>query len=433
MPIRKVPNSDLNYYLLIYDENGKERAEGDGSMLSQKIIEEVGAQPVTDVFLMSHGWMGDIPAAISQYDSWTGNLMSASADIEDMKKRRPGFRPLLIGLHWPSQPWGDETVGSFAVEVGDVIQPLVDDYAKRLGDAPGIRDELATIIRAHATIDDPQNVPPEVVAAYQRLDQKLGLGHGGDGAAPGADLPAFDPEDIFQAAREEDDSPSFGSFSIGDLLAPLRVLSFWKMKDRARKFGESGGNQLLQNIHTAAGGRDVNTHLMGHSFGCVVVSATVAGPAGSQPTVKPRSMVLVQGALSIWAYCADIPVKKGTAGYFSRLLAENRVAGPLVTTQSQFDMAVGTLYPLAAGLKNQVAFGDFPKIGGVGSFGIQGIDAITTGRKMGDVTEEYGFQPGKVYNLESSQFIRVGNPPSGAHSDIAHPQIAHVIWQAARP
>jgi len=44
------------------------------------------------------------------------------------------------------------------------------------------------------------------------------------------------PEDIFQAAREEDDSSSFGSFSIGDLLAPLRVLSFWKMKDRARKF-----------------------------------------------------------------------------------------------------------------------------------------------------------------------------------------------------
>jgi len=40
---------------------------------------------------------------------------------------------------------------------------------------------------------------------------------------------------------------------------------------------------------------------MGHSFGCVVVSAIASGPAGSQPSVKPRSMVLVQGALSIWA------------------------------------------------------------------------------------------------------------------------------------
>jgi hypothetical protein len=432
MPIRKVPNSDQSYYLLIHDENGQERAESDG-LLSQKALDEVKNQPVTDVFLMSHGWRGDIPAAISQYDAWTGNLMSVSADIEDMKKRRPGFRPLLIGLHWPSEPWGDEDTGSFALPVGDVVQPLVDDYAKRLGDAPGIREELETIIQAHATVDDPQSLPPEVEAAYKRLEQKLGLGHGGEGAAPGADLPEFDPEDIFQAARQEDDSPSFGAFSIGDLLAPLRVLSFWKMKDRACKFGESGGNQLLQNIHAAAGGRDVNIHLMGHSFGCVVVSAAVAGPAGSQPAVKPHSVVLVQGALSIWAYCSDIPLKKGTAGYFSRLISENRVAGPLVTTQSQFDLAVGTFYPLAAGLKNQVAFGDFPKFGGVGSFGIQGMDGITTGRKMGEVSEEYGFQPGKVYNLESSQFIRSGNPPSGAHSDIAHPQVAHAIWQAAKP
>jgi len=96
------------------------------------------------------------------------------------------------------------------------------------------------------------------VAAYHRLDQKLGLGHGGDGAAPRSRIsPLSIRRTSSRAAREEDDSSSFGSFSIGDLLAPLRVLSFWKMKDRARKFGESGGNQLLQNIHTAAGGRDL--------------------------------------------------------------------------------------------------------------------------------------------------------------------------------
>jgi len=103
MPIRKVPNSDLNYYLLIYDENGQDRAEADGFHAeSEGHCRSLSAQPVTDVFLMSHGWMGDIPAAISQYDSWTGNLMSASADIEDMKN---GVRvPAVVGRPALAQP-----------------------------------------------------------------------------------------------------------------------------------------------------------------------------------------------------------------------------------------------------------------------------------------------------------------------------------------
>ena len=241
MPIRKVPNTDYSYYLVIHDDKGEERKEADGSLLSRKILEEVSSQPVTDIFIMSHGWRGDVPGAIAQYDAWTGNLMTSAADIEEMKRRRPGFRPILIGWHWPSEPWGDESVGAFDLAAGpeDAVSMLVDDYARRIG-VPGIREELEIVIRAHATVDDPQTLPPEVEAAYRRLDQKLDLGHGGESAAPGDDRPEFDPEDVFQAARQAEDISSYGGFGISDLLAPLRVLSFWKMKDRARKFGESG-------------------------------------------------------------------------------------------------------------------------------------------------------------------------------------------------
>ena len=38
---------------------------------------------------------------------------------------------------------------------------------------------------------------------------------------------------------------------------------------------------------------------------------------------------------------------------------------------------------------------------------------------------------GKVYNLESSQYIRHGDGASGAHSDITGPEVAHAIWEAA--
>jgi hypothetical protein len=186
MPIRQVPNTEYSYYLLIHDERGQERTEDDGSLLSQKVLTELKTQPVTDVFVMSHGWRGDIPAAKSQYDAWMGNLMSATGDIADMKARRPGFRPLLMGLHWPSEPWGDEDASSFDATAGgaDPVETLVNDYAKRLSDAPDIREELRTIVHAHATIDDPQSLPPEVKAAYLRLTDKLGLGQADDGAAP---------------------------------------------------------------------------------------------------------------------------------------------------------------------------------------------------------------------------------------------------------
>ena len=65
MSIRKIPNTDLNYYLVGFDENGRERTQEDGSLLSRAVLKEISEQPVTDVFVMSHGWRGDGPAAAS--------------------------------------------------------------------------------------------------------------------------------------------------------------------------------------------------------------------------------------------------------------------------------------------------------------------------------------------------------------------------------
>ena len=51
--------------------------------------------------------------------------------------------------------------------------------------------------------------------------------------------------------------------------------------------------------------------------------------------------------------------------------------------------------------------------------------------------EQYGrwiheFVPGKVYNLESSRYIREGGGMSGSHRDIAHAEVAQVAWKAAQ-
>jgi len=102
------------------------------------------------------------------------------------------------------------------------------------------------------------------------------------------------------------------------------------------------------------------------------------------------------------------------------------VRGPIVTTRSANDRAVGVAYPLAVGLVGQSDFApnDFPLFGGVGTFGIQGT-AVAESLPMLAADKDYGFAAGRIYNLECSDFI-----PS--HSGIDGPQVAHAIWQAAR-
>ena len=76
--------------------------------MSEKVLATLRTEPVTDVFLMSHGWQGDVPAALGQYGRWIDAMGACTADRAAMAQARPGFHPLLVGLHWPSLAWGDE-------------------------------------------------------------------------------------------------------------------------------------------------------------------------------------------------------------------------------------------------------------------------------------------------------------------------------------
>ena len=114
MPIRKLPANDQEYYLISFDAKGNERTDDPDGMMSQQIINVLANEPITDVFVISHGWLGDVDSAIAQYDRWIGVTVGQSADIERMKQIRPGFLPLLIGIHWPSLPWGNEELKSIS-------------------------------------------------------------------------------------------------------------------------------------------------------------------------------------------------------------------------------------------------------------------------------------------------------------------------------
>jgi hypothetical protein len=447
MPIRTIPGFGLNYYLVCVDGTGAERSDDpdglNGRMIA-RVADVLVREPYTDVFLMSHGWMGDVPAAIRQYDLWTGEMAACKDDLARAVRVRPGFKPLLVGFHWPSLPYGDEEMGagagiSFSMPgVGGAAGPdtaaLVDAYADRIAGTPAARAALETIFAAAAIDTAPPELSRDVADAYRVLDREAGLGAGGPAGGPGGDREPFDPDAAYQTALEESEV-SFGSFGLSPVLAILQNLSFFKMKDRARMVGETSVHRLLATLQDIAkkSGRDVRFHLMGHSFGCIVMSAALGGPPGKATADPVHSAFLAQGAVSFWSYCGDIPYAKGNSGYFRSIIGARRVTGALVTTQSEHDTAVCKMYPLAVGVRGDVAFapGEFPKYGALGAFGARGPGVNAVDLEMLDASEPYNFEPGKIYNLESSKYIaEMQSLGSGAHNDIAHPQVAHAMWSA---
>lgn len=435
MPYQTLPQFNQRYALVRFNKSGEEEPEiieGSKHQFSEQVLTDLATQPVTDIFCFSHGWQSDVPGAIQQYDRWIGTVLNVDSDRQRMVQVNPKFHPFHIGLHWPSQPWGDESLpGDHFSAIG--VPPLeqwLKDEVQRLGDTPEIRRCIQTLFeeaRQNAGADQLTDVARR---AYLDLNAALDLGDVGLGGPPGDDREPFDPDQAF--ANSQAEGTSFGDLNFSGLLAPLRQLSFWTMKKRARRVGETGLHELLKQVQQAA--PSARIHLMGHSFGCIVVSAIALGSETSAPLLRSiDSMVLVQGALSLWSYCSDIPHLSGKAGYFHRLIRDRSVTGPIVTTFSRFDTANRCFYPWGAGVTRQIDFAPLPKYGALGIYGIQGLLEYVHDETMLPVEQDYSFQPGNVYNLNSSHYIKHGGGLAGAHNDIDNEGVAHAIWQAAMP
>jgi hypothetical protein len=429
---RQVPDSDLEYELVSFDKHGKER-EAAGALPSNALAARLAQRdaPVTDVFLLSHGWKGDVPAAIEQCDRWIGAMGALQADRDAIRAQVTGYRPLIVGLHWPSLPWGDEKLDGGGRVLGDDdtatgTEAQARAYAEVICDTPTGHALVQRILELSARQPDAAQLDPELAQAYDALRREAGLDSDPDLEGDAGTAGQWNANEAFRDALDD------GARTLGDggfkdaLLSPLRQLSFWQMKDRARSVGERGVAGLLRKLQDAAP-EQTRFHLMGHSFGCIVVSAAIAGEPNAAPPKPVASAFLAQGALSLWAYCGDVD---GTPGYFHRIVKDGHVRGPIVTTRSVHDTAVGKYYPMGARLAGSRTLAELPKYGGVGSFGLQGLGAQAHDLRMIGSGLDYGFAPGRVYNLEASHVIRNGDGASGAHSDIAHPEVAHAAWQA---
>ena len=215
----------------------------------------------------------------------------------------------------------------------------------------------------------------------------------------------------------------------------LRQATYYAMKGRAGTVGERGLGRVVGQLATTA--PDLRVHLVGHSFGGRLVSFALRGLPEGVRTVK--SVTLLQGAFSHYAFAARLPQDSRTGGVLQG--QQNRIDGPLVCRYSHFDQALGTLYPLASRMANEAnAFAGTEEfaLGQMlgpewGALGHDGVQAVPDTQLLDLATALRGpLATSGCVNIDVSGVVNRGGPPTGAHSDIVHPELARVVVAAGR-
>ena len=428
------------------------------------LLAEVPGRGVTDLFVFSHGWNNDPAVARRLYNGFFGLL---AGQLSDASATRP-ITAGLAGVVWPSRRWSDEPIPDFApapvaaasgAASATPVEAAAPEAASAIIDpetlaglretfpaAAPVVDEMAALLEGPPT-DQAQARFHACLKHFATLAGTADDDGEGDSAGP-TDEPRMLLDDhtvLFERYRDAlqasgvDISPDgSGEAGIGDLAGGIwngakeafRQATYWEMKNRAGTVGRNGLGPLIGQLHTAAG--QLRVHLIGHSFGARLVSYALAGlPDGLTPS-PVKSLTLLQGAFSHFAFARPLPFDASRNGALAGMNA--RVDGPLTVCFSVHDGAVGKLYPLASiasGDDSAAAQDPLYRWGGMGADGAQGVDATLDAIQAAGRDASYRFSPDRILNIDASEVVRRGGPPSGAHSDIIHPELSWVVLAAA--
>jgi len=403
----------LAYYELTFDAGGAVMSDGG-------LPAAISGGAVSNVFVLSHGWNSSVASARDLYQSMFGLLAGMLGNAAGVSAG--------VGILWPSLLFPeDDPAGPAAASTGAQL-------ATALAPAfPGKEQDLATI----GTLIDTQPADANALQQFHQLASGL------------VTSPPLAPEDAGpQAAIAGNAATVLGhaaamsklpASNAQGLLDPfkalwsgarevLRGMSYYEMKNRAGVIGKTGLGPLLGQLGASA--PTLRIHLIGHSFGARLVSYSLAGLPDTASPVK--SLTLIQGAFSHFAFANPTPCAAVPSGALSGVL--NRVDGPMLSTFTAADRAVGWWYPAASMLAHQNAesITDLTyEWGAMGHDGYQQSPAGTT-VTLQPQGYNYGFTAGSTYLLDANKVICADQSVfSGAHSDIRHPEVVWATVSAA--
>ncbi|MEU6900998.1 hypothetical protein [Streptomyces virginiae] len=415
-------------------------SEGDVDRATQGAVARMEA---TDVLVFAHGWNSDRSTAVRLYDRFFAPFPALVG---------PGVRLGYVGVVWPSMRFSDEPIPDFEAPgalaepgYGCALDPVtrqalegfwpgrgteLDRLAELLAERPesaaafiefgALVRELAGVDAVHALAAPavPAIFTDDVLEVCRALSLALARAGAGAGAASGA-----------VAAGGEGPGLTVGGGPgglWGGAKELLRQATYYKMKKRAGVVGERGLGPVLAEL--AAGRPAMRFHLIGHSFGARVVSFSLrAVPDGARYV---RSVTLLQGAFSHYAFADRLPHDKGRGGALRGL--HRKVDGPVVACHSPHDSALKVFYPLASRMAGDSAglLGFDERWGAIGHDGVQAVPGAP--RLSLDTALREGVPTAGCVSVDAGSVVRRGGAPSGAHSDICHEELARVVVTAGR-
>jgi hypothetical protein len=406
----------------------------------------------TDVIVASHGWNNNQEQAEQFYTDLFTNFVAVASDQLQNKKIA------IAGVIWPSKRFTDVVNAAVAEQARgggagfatsstaadetikaklDVVATMFDKKAaKKITAAKNQIGKLESDLDARRKfVDELRSLLDESAAheednsalffkldgsvLLEKLKMPTPLVSSGGGGGGGAASIGAQPKTI----------PAGGAAGLGDIFSGIKAgairflnyLAYYEMKKRAGTVGQNGVGPMLDRL----AGNVQRIHLVGHSFGCRVVTAAAA----ASTTDKLQSMSLLQAAFSHNSF------SKSMNGFFRNVVDNQRIKGPIVVTYTPNDRAVGIAYPAASRLAGTVAsaFGDASdKFGGLGRNGaqkmetgevVQGVDRLLA------VGDSYSWRSGRIHNLESSRYIV--DPGGGdAHMFVTGKEVAWTISRA---
>lgn len=414
----------LRYYEIDFNADGTfntATGAGDGGLPAA-----VAAGGITDLFVLCHGWNNGVDSARDLYQAMfsllagqLGQHLSTSA---------------AVGVIWPSLLFPDDDpataapVPSTGAQLAAALapafpattQPALATMGQLLDQQPQDPTKLTEFheLAKGLVTTPPQGIEDTGEAALLASDTATAFGHAA----------AMAPHAVGSAEGVE--NPFAGLWS--GAREVLRTLSYYEMKNRAGVVGQAGLGPMLAGLTGPSGPPRI--HLIGHSFGARLVAYALAGlgsgKSGAESPIK--SLTLIQGAFSHFTFASSLLFDPSRAGGLANYGA--RVDGPLLTTFSAADRALGWWYPAASMLAGQDSESAADLVFRWGAMGHDGYqqDPAPTQLVLAAQGTSYGFQRSIFYRLDANAVICANQSPfSGAHSDIRHPQILWAVVSAA--
>jgi len=436
--------SPFPYFPIRFDRNARVIAPGDTAL---RTFLKDAASKATDLIVIAHGWNNDMAEAENLYSELLGN----AADLL-REGKLPGLasrRLAVLAVLWPSKKFAEsELIPGNAACAGDRVDvkalshqldalqggfdspsqaatlKAMQGLLPRLKDSDSACEEFVKLARSLVSAGQPDRMdgsdrffsdPP--LKVFQKLGKPvsftaIALPGNGSGGTAGQGVSALGLGDLFSgvgsAARNV-----------------LNLITYYQMKERAGLIGAAALNPLLRAIrkeHPA-----LRLHLVGHSFGGRLVTATAAG-ISARTLLQADSMSLLQAAFSHYGFARNWDQKNNDA-VFRRVVAGKALRGPLIITHTTSDKAVGMAYPLASLLagQNASALGDRSSdYGGIGRNGAQKTPEAQDGNLI-PAGGTYRFVAGRLHNLNA---LNSAGDLIRNHGDVRNRHVAYAVLSA---